>query len=165
MGLSQRLLDVAIFRNVPRTDVCRDTVGLQTVASHQHATVVLHHTLAVASIVVQGQHHADAYGALTHVFSLCGRLRGHLWCLECCAGHTFRLLSAGIGYLDIVTLLQLVARGVHLWVGLDELVDGQTVLAGYAKDGLLALHLVQLLVVLHLCQCCFCHEAYQCQQE
>jgi len=120
---------------------------LQAVAGHEDATVVLHHALSVAIDVMQRQHHSHADGALAHVVGSNSRL--HRLC-----GYNRRALStlAREWDPDDLTLLQLEVRGLHLRIRLNQLVDGDLILAGDAEDGLLALHLVQATYLFsHLC--------------
>ena len=97
----------------------RDTQLLQTVAGHQHATVVLRHPFAVAIKIMQGEHHAQTDGAITHIIgpTLRGRLHG--------LGDDRRLTR--IRNPQDESLLQLVAGRLHLRVGLDQFLDRKTV--------------------------------------
>ena len=114
----QHLTDIAVLRHVPGTDICRDAIGPQTVAGHQHATIVLYHALAVAIDGVKGKYHTHAYLALTQIRGTalaCGRRRH---------GGGVVLINLGNGltlrerYLDDVALLQFVAGLVHLGIGI-----------------------------------------------
>ena len=111
---------------------------------------------------MQRQHDAYPDFAVAHVALYNGRFGWHLWL----GGGTLQLrMPGGIGNLDIVTLAQLVARRLHLWIGLNQLVNGQTVVTGYTKDGFLALYLMQFLEFLRLSQRRFSDERKHCQHE
>ena len=142
----QRLADIAVLSHIPRPYAGRHAGSPQAVAGHQHTTVILQHALAVAVLRVQGQHDTHANLALAHVHL--GRLGCH--CRRCrgCS----RCLPLGVGNVDHGAFLELIARCVHLGVGVDEFLYGQPVFAGYAEDGLLALYLMAFLEHLHLCK-------------
>ena len=134
----QRGTDVSILRHIPCSDIGRDTISLQTVASHQHAAIVLRHALAVAIFIVQRQHHPNTYRTLAHVsigLTLHRRLGHHV-------DIVLRLLAFGKRNLDNVTFLQFVARSLHLRIGINQFLHRNAIVTGYAEDGLFALYLV-----------------------
>ena len=165
MGIGQNAFYVSVFRNVPCPDVCRDAVCLQAVASHQHAAIELHHALAVTILVVQGQHDSDANLPVANVRSLHVGLRRQLWRQGSSRGSGRLGISRRIGNLDVVALFQLIARAVHLRIGIDEFLNGDSIFTGDAKNGLLAFHLVQLFEILHLCNYCLGDEAEHRQEQ
>ena len=131
--------------------ISRNANGSQTVACHEHTTIVFQHSLAIGSLIVQRQHHSHPDFALTQVL-----VRRSNWL----AGLTSRSSLTRLtilrweGNLNIIALLELVSRGIHLWIGLNQFVNSNAVFTGYSKDGLLTLYLMQFLIVLHLRQGC-----------
>ena len=126
-----------------------DAHFLQTVAGHQHATVILHHALAVAVDIVQRQHHPQTDGSVPHVivFFLCG-LGCHLCLMALRHLLTLvRLLGLGTmlreGDLYFHSLFQLEVGHPHLGIGLNQFVDGDLIHSGDAEDGLLTFHFMQ----------------------
>ena len=149
VGVGQHLINIVVLGRVPGVHVDGDALLLQAVAGHEHATVVFRHAPAVAVDVVQRQHHAQADGAVPDIVSrpqllavVGGRLALRL--LSRLALRLGALLALGLRERDVQhhAFLQLIAGGVHLRVGLDELLDGQAIVVGDAEDGLLLLHLV-----------------------
>ena len=142
--LDERLANVGVDGYVPRADVGRDAGPPQAVASHEDAAIVLHHAASVAIDIVQGKHHAHADGSRAHI----GTRRLRLLLL---LG-----LEVGLGLLERnehrLALLQLVAVALHGGIGLDELVDGDVVLAGNAEDGVFLLRRVDVAPLGGLCQ-------------
>ena len=108
MRIFQNLIDIRVFSYIPCTDICRDAVSTQAVASHQYASIVFHHTLAVAIDIMQGQHDTYTNLALSHIGLQNLRLGRHADFLcrrfRCCIGG-----SRGEWNLDVVALLQFVA--------------------------------------------------------
>ena len=62
IGIGKHGTNISILVQVPRKDVGVDALTAQTVARHEHTTIVLGHALSVAIHVVQRQHHAHVHG-------------------------------------------------------------------------------------------------------
>ena len=152
----QHLTDVGILGYVPSLDISRDAHCLQTVTSHQHTTIVFHHALAITIIVMQGKHNANTDCTLTHIGFLTGSNRiGLSWYLNLLWGSGRGRLLLRIRRernLDEVATFQLIARRIHFGIGLDQFLNGKTILTGYAKNSLLTFHLMQLLILRSLSQ-------------
>ena len=139
--IGQNLIDVRILSGIPGMHVDRHALFLQTVAGHEHATVVLCHATTVAVDIVQRQHHPKPDSPFADVVDSLCLLRiatglGRLLCLGCLK------FGLGIGDPQHGILPQLVVRRVHLRIGLDQLLNGNTVHPGDAEDGFLLLYLM-----------------------
>ena len=133
------MLYISILSQVPRTDIGRDAINAQTVASHQDATIVLYHAFAVAIIIVQRQHHAYSNSSLAHVAIYNDRFSRHLrlW------GDFFQLrMVRREWYFDVVTLAQLIAWRLHFRISLYQFIDGQSIVTSYTKNGFLTFYLM-----------------------
>ena len=130
----QYLIDVTILSCIPGMDVNRNATLLQTVASHQHTTVVLHHALAITIHIVQWQHHTQSDGTLTYII---GSIHIGLF------GYGGCYLQGSKRNLQHVAFLQFVTRLVHLRVSLHQLLDGKIIHTRYAEDGFLLLYFMQ----------------------
>lgn len=136
--VAQGFAYVGVLGHVPCVHVDRDAVVAQTVARHEHATIVFHHALAVAILVVQRQHHPHPNGfwlGVGHGLFLRRVLCRRLWLCGCCRRERYE---------DVFALLQFIPRLLHLGIGVEQLLDGQSVVFGYPEYSLLALHLVYL---------------------
>ena len=149
-GIRQQLGDIGILSRIPGMHIHRDAQFLQTIAGHQHTTVILHHPSAVAIDIMQGQHHAQADGAVSDARIITSRTSlTSLTSITRTARHarTARIACTAsfsrIGNLQHGALLQFVARLLHLRVGLQQFLDGQVIHPGDTKDRLLTLHLMK----------------------
>ena len=125
--LHQGGTDVSIDRHVPSMDISRDTLLLQLFASHQDATIILHHSLTIAIYIMQRKHH-------THIHRV-GFLR---------YSGTLRSSSfLGCSFLkrnkERSTFLQHVAFLLHLRIGVHQFRECQTILVGDTEDGIFLL--------------------------
>ena len=139
MVVGKRLLNIAVYRHIPRSDVCAYALSLKAVASHQYATIILHHTLSVAIHIVQRQHDANAH---SRTALLC-----HLRCRLLCRLHRLCGCRKWSRYNKLVALLQGIVGLLHIRIGRYQLVDGYVVFLGNAINGVLLLHLVKVLIL------------------
>ena len=119
---------------VPGVDVDGVACPFQAVASQENATVVFDHTLTVAVDIVKWQCHAHAQ----HLTLLGRRALSHRR-----RRVTVRSGSiAGSRDIEVVALMKLIARQLHLGIGIDQLVYGDAVIMGDAIERVTLLHLI-----------------------
>ena len=145
LGVTEKSIDIRIFRHVPCTDIRRDIVGTQRVTRHQDTAIVLQHALAVTIDLMKGQHDTHPDGTLTHIDIR--RLRGSDGLLAACR-RLIVLRSLRLTLwpwdIDIVSFLQFITWRVHLRVGSNQFLNSDAIHTGDSEDGLLPLYLMLL---------------------
>ena len=127
----------------------------KAVTSHQHTSIILYHTPAVAIDGVQGQHHANAHFPVTDI-ALPGQCRfdgSRLHRLRVGLHLRFRKRNTDKG-----ALLQHKVRLQHLWVRLFQRIDRHTIIIGNTINSLLTFYLMNIAPPGNLCQQGFCSE-------
>ena len=136
VGVGKHLRHAGILMQVPSEDVGVDALTAQTVARHEHATVVFYHALSVAVHVVQRQHHAHVH-RVSRTLLCCRRLRR-----RCCSSGLHLLRERNE---QLLALLQHIVVLLHVGVCLHQLVDGDAELLGDAIYRVFLLYLIQVL--------------------
>ena len=116
--------------------ICRNAFLLQCLTSHQDASIILHHSFAIAVYIVKRQHNSYLHST--------GSL-GNSYLLGSC--HVFTssnslsaLCVCFIRNKEGITLLQYISLLFHLRIGFHQFGQTQSILFGNTEDGVLLLH-------------------------
>ena len=116
--------------------ICRNALLLQCFTSHQDASIILHHSSAIAIYIMKRQHNP-------YLHSTCGLGSSYLL-------GSFQVLTSsnclsplGVFFVrnkEGITLLQYISFLFHLWIGIHQFWQTQSILLGNTEDGILLLH-------------------------
>ena len=119
-------------------NIRRDTLLLQFFASHQNATIELHHTLAVTIYIMKRKHH-------THIHRIGFLLRSHLLLSHIGLSSTSRSSSILLERnKDSSTFLEHISFLLHFRVGFHQFRQTQSILIGDTENRILFLYRIDI---------------------
>ena len=124
----QYLIDITVLSSVPSMHIDGEALFLQTVAGHQHPSIVFHHTSPVAIDIMQRKHHSQSYLTVTYIVSLGGSLLCGFTSLCCTLSLLCFLNRLRIRDIQNHSFLKFIAWLLHLRIRINQLFDGEPVI-------------------------------------